>query len=667
MSTNNVDLFSYLPGIEVTDDQVMAAELACQQILAAQFPDLDLREGTGIRDLVIRPSATLLAMINQALLFYFEQNTLTNVDDTTDQTFVDAILSNWFLSRKLGVEAVISARLYFSKAKTVNLYTDIFFSPDGTLLYYPAAAVSYASSQLTLDSSSNQYYFDVELIAAAPGTQYNITSGSLLYFSNFDPYFLHAEVNYLVTTSENIESNTEFITRAQTAISSRNLINNPSIASNLTNYFSSLTTILCQGYSDPKMSRDMVSVNSPGVTTPIWVHQGGMVDVYCDVPLSSSITQLTLDANGNCIISGACYDIEKSSVSGGSAPDTLPWNDTAISISAMSQTGTTVTVTTATAHNYQTGWPITIAGTMTPAGYTGSFDITVTGTTTFTYQVGSGVTGLSVGAGPNTCIPQVVAQGITVFTPQNWTSVAPTSLTSASGVATCVINNNGLMVNERIEINGADQSAYNGVFVITNIVDANTFQFAITGSPASPATDVNNPPLTVTYVTRGQDVGYSNNQQVQVGFNDTAYAGLTASFTLYFFQNIDGIQTYLSDPSNRVLCANLLAKGFNMILLDIMITAYNGPAPDAGICNTICETYVNSLQPGQLFIMSDLLSQLYAGGVTSIQTPITIAYTVAKSDNLDWQSGTITDTYNPNDALSIYYVRTVNTASQVIA
>src|SRR4051812_6789633 len=101
MSTNNLDLFSYLPGLEVTENELLEAELLTQQVMKAAFPTLDMREGTAIRDLAVRPNANLLGLINKALTLYFQNNTVSEVSDSTPQAFVDKLMSNWFLERKI--------------------------------------------------------------------------------------------------------------------------------------------------------------------------------------------------------------------------------------------------------------------------------------------------------------------------------------------------------------------------------------------------------------------------------------------------------------------------------------------------------------------------------------------------------------------------------------
>ena len=261
------NLYSVLPGLTVSATEILEAELLSRQILAAKYPDLDLREGTGLRDLVLRPVAYAMAMLRKASDYYFTQNTIAGVDDSTPTEVVDDIMSNWFLQRHTGTVAVIQARLYFARQKNVTLTTDIGFSLDNTLWYYPMQSKVYDSSSLAYDSFSDEWYLDVPLSAGGTGQSYNVTEGSLLYFSSFDPYFLRGEVAYLVASSTDAETNSQFLTRSSTAISTRNLVNTPSIQSKLTSDLTYVTTVLPVGYGDQEMIRDSVEAFVPGVTS----------------------------------------------------------------------------------------------------------------------------------------------------------------------------------------------------------------------------------------------------------------------------------------------------------------------------------------------------------------------------------------------------------------
>lgn len=577
INPNSVDLFSYFPGIEVTTKDIIEAELLIYQVLQSKYPELDLREGTGIRDLVIRPSSTLLAMLNKASLLFFQNNTLDGVTDSTPTTFVDSILSNWFITRKQGEKSIINARLYFAKSKNILVTTDTFFSNDGTQKYYPDVTYSLPASALTYDSGSNQYYVDVDMVAETEGTGYDITSGSLIYFSNFDPYFLHAEINYLKQAASNTETNSEFLSRAKSAISTRNLINTPSISSKLMEEFSIIDAIYSAGFGDPEMLRDYTTAIAPSTGNEYWFHRGGCVDIYCKVPLSSSILQFPTDASGKIYLTGPNYKVLRSLISGGTDPDTMdpeaPFTfyrqgNRSDAISTMTRSGATVTVTSPV-NGISTGQRVLISG-CTPSYYNGAFTVEATAVDTFTYKI-------------------------------------PVSL---STVDPSVIG-------------------------------------------------------TVTIMDHTKDVGFSTRQEAVVDFGVTE-GNKTVSLEVFYFQNLEGIQNYLEDKDNRVLCADLLARGFNISMLDIDIVSYDSVTPDALITSNTIKKYLAGLSSGQPFVMSDMLSELNAVGVKTLRTPVGVIYNKYWRDGLEVTTGVIEDYLDPQDSTNIFLLNTLTTSSVII-
>jgi hypothetical protein len=799
------DLYNVLDGLTVSQNDVTEAELLAQQILQAQYPDLDLRSGTGLADLTIRPSALALATVRAALNYYFANNTISQVTDNTDTDVVDSLLSNWFLTRNEGTYSVINVRLYFARQVTVTLTTDIWFSPDNTLLYYPSTTYSFAASALQFDSYSNEYYVDVNLTAAATGSTYDLSSGSLLYFSNFNAYFLQAEINYLVSSSTNAETNTQFVTRASTAISTRNLINVPSIQSNLAANFNYLSQIFPVGFGDAEMIRDQIYANittpqpvtptavvyegdvatitipnhgfqtgqnivaSGGrpsllnggfsitvvdtndftyvmdsvptvqvtnfpsivpVYSPVLLHNGGCVDIYCGNSLASEITQLTTDANGNATLTGPVYSFSRSSVTGGSANDTIPFQnavayssstinqpgqviqvaqtnhglttgeDVAISgltetltISSISCTGFTVTITTSTPHGLSTGSTVTVAG-VTPTTYNGTYIVVATGTTTLTYTVAANIPTAGSGSamqlinpnlsgsyaitvlGPNayeipvstmwiqgTITGTLVIETNVPYTYQNTYAqvLNVTSLTYSDGVVTVVQPNHGLSVGEYISIQGATPAGYDGSWVVQSVIDQNTYTYNQATTLSSPATGT----ITATSVIPWEDYGFSTEQSITISFG-SEYANSTASFLVNYFNYLSDIQTYLEASVNRVMCADLLARGFNFYLLNISLVAYNSATPDASTVTATVNTYLSSLAPGATFVMGDLISALTEAGITGIQTPIGVSYTNYTRYLVPPTTGTITDYLDPMDATSVFILNNVTTNSLAV-
>ena len=797
------NFYSVLPGLQPSAQDILEAELLAKQILEAQYPDLDLREGTGLRDMVLRPSAMLLALVRLGIDYYFMQNTISGVDDTTPTSIVDNIMSNWFINRNLGTRAVINARLYFARQKNVSLTTDIYFSTDNSSKFFPTAATTYSSGTLTYDSYQNEYYVDVDLVAESEGTQYNIGQGSLLYFSNFDPYFLHAEINYLKDSSVSSETNEEFISRAKNAISTRNLINDPSISSNLQSNFNYLDKITSIGMGDPEMIRDQIQavftgqlaqlvtqLTSSGTTAtavlanhgynsgqtvviagaapttyngtytitvvdtstftyqmstaattctvlptvqavndPLLIHNGGMVDVYCGNTIATSIVQVTTDSFGNADLTGAIYDFSRSSVSGGSAADTIPYYATiaassttlapgsglvhvssaghglttgqTVAVSGLTETlpissitcsAITVTVVSPS-HGLSTGTSVTVQG-VTPTQYNGTYTITVVDANTFSYFVSFNIASAGSGASMLIVNPSLTgnysvnvlnANAFDIVMPGLWTNATVTNnmvisyavpftvknkytqsqiitaMTCTGTTVTVTIANHGITANRYVTITGATTAAFNGTWLVSNALNKDQLQFVVRSNIAGTA----GPNAICSSVIPWYDYGFSSRQDLIVQFGSN-YANKTASFQISYFDNVDSVQSYLENSTNRVLCGDLLARGFNFYLLDLTVTGYNGVTPDATTITNTTKSFLSSMNPGDTLIVSNLMSALNTAGITNIKTPIGISYHQYTRDLIPVRTGTITDYLDPADRTNIFILNTVTTNNQTV-
>lgn len=105
-------------------------------------------------------------------------------------------------------------------------------------------------------------------------------------------------------------------------------------------------------------------------------------------------------------------------------------------ISSITYAGLVATLTTASAHGLATGQYVSITGT-TPAAYSGVFEITVTGSTTFTYNLTTVVTG-------NATVVGVYAIGLTtaVNTVMNYTENVGYEIFGAAGTKIYDVKNN---------------------------------------------------------------------------------------------------------------------------------------------------------------------------------------------------------------------------------
>lgn len=174
----------------------------------------------------------------------------------------------------------------------------------------------------------------------------------------------------------------------------------------------------------------------------------GSVDPYCVSSKNTEYTpggyfftirvsQAALDANGGPItlypqVYDPAYIDTGSTCSSGPAPD--------VAISSWSRSGTTVTVTTASAHNLSVGDPVEITGIGT-TGISGRFAVaTVPSSTKITYVSGtsgtnSGTTGGTMYTLVNGTNPYVPNTGVNTSSPNRAQDRYENSLTLASGAA----------------------------------------------------------------------------------------------------------------------------------------------------------------------------------------------------------------------------------------
>jgi hypothetical protein len=235
--------------------------------------------------------------------------------------------------------------------------------------------------------------------------------------------------------------------------------------------------------------------------------------------------------NGAFVITGVTANAFTYTISG------TPVSPAAGTISAqpygISRSDSTVYVSL-TAHGYSTGDQIYVAGA-TPSSYNGTYPITVLSANTFSYTIagtpsfpatgtvttqpirvtrsGTEVTvtlpnhgyaaGQSIvisgasqseyngtyvitGATPNT-FTYTIPSATQAATATGTISVQPYTVSRSGSTVIVSMASHGYLNGALLEIRGALQSEYNGVFEIT-VLSTNTFSYTITGTPSSPAT-----------------------------------------------------------------------------------------------------------------------------------------------------------------------------------
>ena len=152
-------------------------------------------------------------------------------------------------------------------------------------------------------------------------------------------------------------------------------------------------------------------------------------------------------------------------------------------ISSATESGTTVTITTAAAHNFAAGDVVVISG-VGVSGYDGTFTIASATATTFTYTVSA--TKLAASSGGTAALSQVP---ITFTVPTGLGNSVAISAPRESGSAVTITTATAhhFTVGEQVVIAGVGVAGYNGMFTIVSVPTANTFTYtdSTTGLAAS--------------------------------------------------------------------------------------------------------------------------------------------------------------------------------------
>jgi hypothetical protein len=162
---------------------------------------------------------------------------------------------------------------------------------------------------------------------------------------------------------------------------------------------------------------------------------------------------------------------------------------------------TSIEILTQTPHGMTTGQSVLISGAAV-ASVNGTYTVTVIDTTHFSITLSPGITTANVTALNAAAATLTVLYGapsggsIKVSNNQQFwqalgdrLTIGAGNLTSYTTVGTVAYTAHGLSVGQWVTITGASPAAYNGVFQVQTVPDANHFTFTLAaGAPTSPAT-----------------------------------------------------------------------------------------------------------------------------------------------------------------------------------
>lgn len=288
-----------MASIVISDQDVALADTFLTAYLQDKIVDADFSEGSVLRDFVVKALAYIFAYLERERKITRDRQSLLSLGTLPAGESIDeavaALLSNWFLTRKVGSTALLTAVLHFSQAVDVELQPGTRFFRTASSVFTPniLSTIVIPASELRPNVGANglitDYTTSVTLLAAKSGNTGNAVPGRFASADPFSSFFLYAENLTKGDGGKDIETTTELLARAPTAISVRNLVNARSIDTVLREKFN-IATVRSIGMEEPEMIRDL----STEAVSGLRMHVGGYADIYALLPRTDVLETLVL-------------------------------------------------------------------------------------------------------------------------------------------------------------------------------------------------------------------------------------------------------------------------------------------------------------------------------------------------------------------------------------
>lgn len=233
-----------------------------QTRIAQEHPDMATHEGSRLRDLVLKSFVLLMDPIireNRRIdrgQSFRDPSTLT-LDEAT------ALGANIFAEPDRGGVSRGRVRLYYNspQQQSVN-QANVCFAKNG-LRFEPTEVQSIRTEEMIFNQEGKLYYFDISVVASAPGAQYNIEPGEICSIANVAAA-VRVTNKSRFRFGEAAETASAFIDRTKQSLTERSLVAERGIVAVLTEAFPELHRLAVVGKGDPEMQRDVLSGGSLG-------------------------------------------------------------------------------------------------------------------------------------------------------------------------------------------------------------------------------------------------------------------------------------------------------------------------------------------------------------------------------------------------------------------
>lgn len=226
------------------------------------FPTLAITEADDLTDVLIDPMRVLIEPLVREVKLVKLRASLQNQASLSDDE-VDALMGNFFESRRAGGYATGVVRIYFATPQTISIGITQPGTTRSGLRFVATRPQQITSDEMRLNIAGTEYYFDVNFTSENRGDEYNVEAGEIVSIAALPTATRVANLRRLRGGTVR-ETSADFIGRAERSQGDKTLTVERGITSTLFENFPALRRLFVIGFRDPEMMRDVVEGGSLG-------------------------------------------------------------------------------------------------------------------------------------------------------------------------------------------------------------------------------------------------------------------------------------------------------------------------------------------------------------------------------------------------------------------
>lgn len=270
------------------------------QYMQEKHPEVELTRGV-FHDLVLYFNSALNAAVQENISRVLQSKSLLQINANpalADESLVDAVLSNYNLTRDAGARAVGEATVVFNLPVTTSISPNIVFSADGvdfkptqTFVAVPPGTVPADSGEREmLTVGDGTYAVNILLQAVDIGVTGNIRRGTTLA-PDFVPNNMRdafAAVDFVSGAAAS--SNVDYVSKLSAGLAAKTIGGRASYAATIRNQaaFANIQHLSLLGCGDAEQQRDQHSLFP--------ISGGGRIDIYCQTHYAAQEREHLLQA-----------------------------------------------------------------------------------------------------------------------------------------------------------------------------------------------------------------------------------------------------------------------------------------------------------------------------------------------------------------------------------